>query len=44
MNKLQQLREMLEGLDESLGVWGDIIGGICLVITLYGVLLFAVVL
>tara|TARA_R100001198_G_C5137415_1_gene152816 strand:- start:39 stop:173 length:135 start_codon:yes stop_codon:yes gene_type:complete len=44
MNKLQQLREMLEGLEDSLGIWGDIIAGLCLMLTLYGVLIFALVL
>lgn len=44
MNKLQQLREMIEELDESLGIWGDIIGGLCLMLLCYAILMFALVL
>ena len=44
MNKLQQLREMLEGMEESLGIWGDIIGGLCLMLLCYAILMFALVL
>lgn len=41
---MEKFLEMLEGMEESLGVWGDIIGGLALVITLYFVVLFFVVL
>ena len=44
MNKLNQLREMIEELDESLGIWGDIIAGLCLIGICYAVLLLALVL
>lgn len=30
MNKFQQLKRLIEDFDNSLGIWGDIIGGICL--------------
>ncbi len=38
MNKFEQLREMIEELDESLGIWGDIIGGIALFGILFAIL------
>ena len=44
MNKLQQLREMLREMEDSLGIWGDIIGGLCLMLLCYAILMFALVL
>ena len=42
MNKFEQLRAMLREMEDCM--WGDVIGGICLMLTLYAVLLLAVVL
>jgi hypothetical protein len=41
---MDKLREMLREMEDSLGIWGDIIAGLCLMLTLYGVLIFALVL
>jgi hypothetical protein len=41
---MEKLMEMLQEMEESLGVWRDIIGGVALFATIYGVLLFFVVL
>ena len=41
---MDKLREMLSVMEDNLGILGDIIGGLCLMLTLYGVLLFALVL
>jgi hypothetical protein len=42
MNKLDKLREMLREMEDS--VFGDVLGGVCLMFTLYAILVFAVVL
>jgi len=42
MNKLQQLREMLREMEDS--VLGDVLGGFALMLTLYAILVFALVL
>mgnify|MGYP001061635830 CR=1 FL=1 len=42
MDKLQQLREMLREMEDS--VLGDVLGGFALMLTLYAILVFAVVL
>jgi len=41
---MDKLREMLREMEDNLGIWGDIIAGLCLMLTLYGVLIFALVL
>jgi len=30
MNSLNKLRAMLRDMEDGLGIWGDIIGGLCL--------------
>jgi len=42
MDKLQQLREMLREMEDS--VLGDVLGGFALMLTLYAILVFALVL
>ncbi len=42
MNKLQQLRNMLREMEDS--VFGDVLGGLALMLTLYAILVFALVL
>lgn len=42
MNKLDRLREMLREMEDS--VFGDFLGGLSLMLTLYAILVFAVVL
>lgn len=42
MNKLQQLREMLREMEDS--VLGDVLGGFALMLTLYAILFFSLVL
>ena len=42
MNKLDKLREMLREMEDS--VFGDVLGGLALMLTLYAVFVFALVL
>jgi hypothetical protein len=42
MNRLQQLREMLREMEDS--VLGDVLSGFALMLTLYAILVFALVL
>ncbi len=42
MDKLQQLREMLREMEDN--VLGDVLGGFALMLTLYAILVFALVL
>ncbi len=44
MDKLKELRDMLREMEDALGVLGDIFGGLCLMLTLYLILIFSVVL
>lgn len=41
---MDKLREMLREMEDSLGIWGDIIAGLCLMLLCYAILMFAVVL
>ena len=41
---MDKLREMLREMEDSLGIWGDIIGGLCLMLLCYAILMFALVL
>jgi hypothetical protein len=41
---MDKLREMLREMEDNLGIWGDIIGGLCLMLLCYAILMFAVVL
>ena len=41
---MDKLREMLREMEDSLGIWGDIIAGLCLILLCYAILMFAVVL
>ncbi|MGB1153430.1 MAG: hypothetical protein ACPG4F_04610 [Paracoccaceae bacterium] len=36
MNKIKQLTAMIEEFDRDLGVWADILGGVCLVVIFFG--------
>ena len=44
MNKLHKLRAMLRDMETDLGIWGDIIGGLCLLLLCYAILMFGLVL
>ena len=44
MDKIKELRDMLREMECDLGIWGDIFGGLCLMLTLYIILIFSVVL
>lgn len=41
---MDKLKEMLREMEDSLGIWGDIIGGLCLMLLCYAILMFALVL
>jgi len=41
---MDRLKEMLREMECDLGIWGDIFGGLCLMLTLYLILIFSVVL
>jgi hypothetical protein len=41
---MDKLKKMLREMEYDLGIWGDILGGLCLMLTLYLILIFAVVL
>ena len=41
---MDKLREMLREMEDSLGIWGDIIAGLCLILLCYAILMFALVL
>lgn len=36
MEKLQQIKQLIEDFENDLGIWGDIIGGLCLVVIFVG--------
>ncbi len=36
MTKFEQLKKMIQQMDDDLGIWGDIIGGVCLVVIFFG--------
>lgn len=40
MNKMKELFAMIEEMDRNLGIWGDIIGAICLVLLGIGLFVF----
>ena len=35
MQKLDKLRAMLRDMEDGFGIWGDIIGGLCLFVMLF---------
>jgi hypothetical protein len=35
---MDKLKEMLREMEDSLGIWGDIIGGLCLLLLCYAIL------
>ena len=41
MNNLNKLRAMLRNMEDGLGIWGDIIGGLCIFGMLFIGLFFA---
>jgi hypothetical protein len=44
MNNFNKLRDMLRDMEDSLGIWGDIIGVVSLFLTFYLLFFFAGVL
>lgn len=36
MSKLNQIKAMIQQFEDDLGVWADIIGGVCLVVIFFG--------
>jgi len=40
MSKWNQLKAIIQEMDDDLGIWGDIIGGVCLFIFGIGLFVF----
>jgi len=40
MTKFEQLKQMIQQFEDDLGIWGDIIGGISLVLICIGLFVF----
>lgn len=36
MTKFEQLKKMIQQMDDDLGIWGDILGGVCLFVIFFG--------